>query len=429
MEPSTVTTLWQKSKVLIKALIIGILILLLMIPAFFVKDLIMEREATQQAAITEVSNSWAGKQNFRGPILVLPFTRQVVSGGVTTAKEEFIYLLPDSLRVAGDVVPMEKHRGIYKVMLYSSQLSIAGSFDHLAIDGLGVDPASIRWEKAYVSVGISDVKGLEDDLKLSWNQQQLNLVPSDKRDDAFEGDFISPVTLVPGEPISFSSNFGLHGSQQLMFTPVGKETTVRLASPWKSPSFTGAILPASQVSDSGFKASWKSLSHTRTFPQAWTNATYNMEASAFGADLYVPVNGYQKTLRSIKYAILCIVLTFAAFFLVETNAKKSIHPLQYALVGIALILFYTLLLSFSEYIGFNAAYAVATVATVGLITWFVRGLLESSKLASVIAVALGLVYSYIFTTLQLEDYSLLLGSIGLFISLAVIMRFSKKLKW
>jgi inner membrane protein len=154
-----------------------------------------------------------------------------------------------------------------------------------------------------------------------------------------------------------------------------------------------------------------------------------VEAAAVGVNLFVPVNAYQKTLRSIKYAILCIALTFAAFFLIETINRKSVHPFQYGLIGLALVLFYTLLLSFSEYIGFNPAYAIAAIATIGLIGWFVKGLLASGKLSIILSVVLLLVYSYVFSILQLQDYSLLLGSIGLFMTLAVVMYFSKKLQW
>jgi inner membrane protein len=158
-------------------------------------------------------------------------------------------------------------------------------------------------------------------------------------------------------------------------------------------------------------------------------AKNDLSASSFGANLYVPVNNYQKTTRSIKYAVLCILLTFAAFFLIETTNNKSVHPFQYGLIGLALILFYTLLLSFSEYISFNLSYAIAAVCTIGLITWFVKGILSSARLSAVLSSVLVLLYIYIFTILQLQDYSLLFGSIGLFIALAVIMYFSRKLQW
>jgi inner membrane protein len=240
----------------------------------------------------------------------------------------------------------------------------------------------------------------------------------------------------------------ISGSEELLFTPVGKSTTVDMSAKWPHPSFTGDILPLnSKISKDSFSAKWKSVSQKRNFPQQWRDdaftirpihegsdatsavAAANINSNAFGANLYVPVNGYQKTTRSVKYSFLCILLTFAAFFLIETSNKKSVHPFQYGLVGLALVLFYTLLLSFSEYIGFNFSYAVAAVATIGLIAWFVKGILSSSRLTIILSVVLLLVYTYVFTILQLQDYALLLGSVGLFITLAVIMHFSKKIQW
>ena len=184
----------------------------------------------------------------------------------------------------------------------------------------------------------------------------------------------------------------ISGSEELLFTPLGKSTTVDMNAKWPHPSFTGDILPlTSKISSDSFSAKWKSVSQKRSFPQQWKDnafvisksyatsvdsLTKNINDNAFGTDLYVPVNGYQKTTRSVKYSFLCILLTFAAFFLIDTTNKKSVHPFQYGLVGLALVLFYTLLLSFSEYIGFNFSYGVAAAATIALIGWFVKGILN-----------------------------------------------------
>jgi inner membrane protein len=254
------------------------------------------------------------------------------------------------------------------------------------------------------------------------------------------------------QDISFSTDIDLNGSEQLLFTPLGKSTTITVNSSWKDPSFTGSILPQpTEVSDSGFTATWKSMAHTRNFPQQWVDDAYKVDSyiprplhlrsdeeyfnpviddsnishqainnsslsnASFGVNLFIPVNGYQKTLRTVKYALLCILLTFAAFFLIETVHKKSAHPFQYGLVGLALILFYTLLLSFSEYTGFNTAYLIASFATIGLIAWFVKGILQSTKPTTVLSVVLVLIYSYIFSILQLQDYALLFGSYNVFL--------------
>ena len=215
-----------------------------------------------------------------------------------------------------------------------------------------------------------------------------------------------------------------------MFVPAGKVTTVKAASSWPDPSFAGSYLPDLRtVKDSGFSADWKVLYLNRNYPQQWKNDVHEMDGSAFGVNLILPVDVYQQTTRSVKYSILIILLTFTAFFLIEWVYRRSIHSLQYVLVGLALCLFYTLLLSFSEYIGFNKAYLTAALATIVLIAWYVRSILRSGKMSLFIGALLTLLYGFIFTLIQLQDYALLMGSIGLFITLGVVMYFSRKIKW
>jgi inner membrane protein len=352
-------------------------------------------------------------------------------------------------------------------MLYTSETSIKGSFSPIPFSTLKISPADVLWNEVSVNIGISDPKGLKSDIQLTFNDSTLSLAPVSSNDTYSQNTFTAPFALTETgtmNTISFSGNLSLNGSEQLLFTPVGKETTVELNSPWPDPSFIGNQLPVSHsVTKDGFVATWKNLSHTRKFPQQWKDNAYTISytqemekksvddsyntadvarvttpivgtgnsvtAEAFGTSLFVPVNGYQKTMRSVKYAILCILLTFAAFFIIEMVNKKTVHPFQYGLIGLALIVFYALLLSFSEYTGFNTAYIISTLATVGLIGWFVKGILQSSRLTTILSSLLILMYSYIFTILQLQDYSLILGSIGLFLTLAVIMHFSKKIKW
>lgn len=430
MESSVATSIWQKSKLLIKALLIGLLVLLLLIPSFFVQNVISEREARQREAFTEVSSKWAGSQNITGPVLAIPYMETTTGDkGQPINVKKMAYVLPDKLNIEATVKPEERHRGIYQVMLYSSEIKLSGVFNPIPFQQLKIDPSQVVWNETFVCMGLADSKGLKEEITLKWNDSSVVLNPSLVNNAGMKEGFTAPVVVKADNPVQFSSVIHFNGSERLLFTPVGKETTVKLSSTWPDPSFTGGQLPDHRIADSGFVATWKSLAHTRNFPQAWKDEAYNPESASFGADLFIPVNGYQKTMRSVKYAILCIVLTFAAFFIIETVNKKSVHPFQYALIGLALILFYTLLLSFSEYTGFNTAYIIASIATVGLIAWFVKGVLQSTKLTSVLGVLLVLMYSYIFTILQLQDYSLLLGSIGLFLTLAVIMHFSKKIQW
>jgi inner membrane protein len=453
---TVISNAWQKSKVFVKGLLIAALVLLLMIPAYFVQELIKEREARQKEAFTEVSSKWAGKQIITGPVLVLPFWQTDSEGTVQRVRSKhYAYFLPDNLQVNASVTPQEKYRGIYKVMLYSSKVQARGSFNEVSPSQLNIAPEDIIWDESFVKLHISDNKGLNDEVRMTWKDSILSL-SSKGRPDRVSNEALSSSLHISSAAelnnVSFSLDLNLNGSEQLLFTPVGRTTTVDLNSTWPHPSFIGNSLPqTSSINGNGFRGSWRSMAHSRHFPQQWkdnefviddhspahtadndyasANKTVSITTEAFGTDLYVPVNGYQKTMRSVKYAVLCILLTFVAFFLIETVNKRSVHPVHYALIGLALILFYTLLLSFSEYTGFNLAYIIASTATVGLIAWFVRGILQSAKLTTMLSIVLVLLYSYVFTILRLQDYALILGSIGLFLTLAVIMHFSKRIQW
>ena len=443
----TIENVWTKSKLLIKALIIGAIVLVLQIPTYYIHNLIEEREVRQKEATAEVSSKWAGKQNITGPVLVLPYWEAAGDTSYTKSKnKQFAYFLPDELNITADVSPQEKYRGIYKVMLYSARIKMFGAFSPMLHEKLRIPASDIIWNEAFVKLHLSDVKGLNEQMNITWNGTMLPLTNTSEADTLVEESLYVTLPLTNESSLSnmnFSTSFSINGSEQLLFTPVGKSTAVTIRSGWPHPSFTGNTLPqTTQVKDSGFIANWKSLSHKRKFTQQWKGNTYdvykssathlmtaNLANAAFGANLFIPVNGYQKTMRSVKYAALCILLTFAAFFILETTNKRSVHPFQYGLIGIALVLFYILLLSFSEYIGFNLSYAIASLLTIGLIGWFAKGLLGSSKLTMMLAIILVLLYTYVFTILQLQDYSLILGSLGLFLTLAVIMYFSKKAQW
>lgn len=454
---TTTENIWQKSKLLVKGVMILVLVLVLLVPTAFIANLIEEREARQQEAVQEVSSKWAGRQNLAGPVLVLPYTSftPLDSAGKRQAQRKEAFFLPDELTVDATINPQEKTRGIFKVILYDVQNKLTGRFDSLPLQKLQLDPATILWNEAYVQVSLSDPKGLNEELRLKWKDQDLVFAAAAPGIQG-ESRLVAPLRIndpTDVQQVRFSGQLHLNGAQSLYLTPVGRATTFKVSSTWPHPSFDGAILPQqSSVTNNGFTANWKSMAHNRSFPQQWLHASfdtrvdyapatkekdepqgpeaaYQMGRDAFGVQLFVPVNGYQKTMRSIKYAVLCILLTFCAFFLVETANNRSVHPFQYALIGVALVLFYLLLLSFSEYIGFNWAYIIAALATATLIGWFVRGLLASGRLALILSMILVLLYTYVFTILQLQDYALILGSVGLFITLAVIMKYARKFQW
>ena len=219
-----------------------------------------------------------------------------------------------------------------------------------------------------------------------------------------------------------------------MFAPFGQTTTVSLTSDCATPSFTGYYLPDErQVTDTGFQAEWKVLAINRDYPQVLNDSFFEYRTefgySSFGVELKVPVEQYLQTDRAIKYAFLIILLTFAAVFFVEMRKAKPIHPVQYLLIGIALIVFYTLLLSFSEHINFGLSYLIACVMTIALIVVFMASITKDTKTALGIGLLLAVLYAFVFVLLQLESYALLVGSVGLFIILGIAMFATQKIEW
>lgn len=420
---------------------IGAIILitiLLLIPTAMIKNLIHEREMTQEIAIQEVSSKWAEQQTITGPLITIPYYRYVKETSKKDSTEkivqlkEYLHVLPSQLSISGTITPEKRHRGIYEIVVYNSNLEIEGNFANFNFKAMDIDPKNIQFDKAEFVVGIDDLRGIEQQVSLKWNKESISFNPGVSSSDVIQSGINAVLTIDPNDSLNhqFKLNLELKGSQLLYFTPVGKVTDINVKSEWPNPSFNGAFLPDKRtVSDNGFTANWNVLHLNRNFPQAWKNSSHRIHDSAFGIDLLLPVDNYQKSYRSIQYAILFIVFTFLVFFFIEVINKVFIHPIQYILVGIALIVFYTLLLSFSEHIHYNLAFIVSALATLLLIVGYVKAILKSNKLALLISGILLVLYTFIFVIIQLQDYALLIGSIGIFIILALVMYFSRKIDW
>lgn len=412
--------------------------LLLLIPTAMIKNLIHEREMTQEIAIQEVSSKWAEQQTITGPLISIPYYRYVKETSKKDSTEkivqlkEYLHVLPSQLSISGTITPEKRHRGIYEIVVYNSNLEIEGNFANFNFKAMDIDPKNIQFDKAEFVVGIDDLRGIEQQVSLKWNKESISFNPGVSSSDVIQSGINAVLTIDPNDSLNhqFKLNLELKGSQLLYFTPVGKVTDINVKSEWPNPSFNGAFLPDKRtVSDNGFTANWNVLHLNRNFPQAWKNSSHRIHDSAFGIDLLLPVDNYQKSYRSIQYAILFIVFTFLVFFFIEVINKVFIHPIQYILVGIALIVFYTLLLSFSEHMHYNLAFIVSALATLLLIVGYVKAILKSNKLALLITGILLVLYTFIFVIIQLQDYALLIGSIGIFIILALVMYFSRKIDW
>lgn len=410
----------------VKGIIVASLILVMLIPSFFITGLVKERADRQKEAVTEVNSKWAGAQTLTGPLLVIPYKEGFV--------KKYAYFLPEQLKINAVLQPEKRNRSIYDIIVYRTELQVEGTFLPVNYQYLDITPGDLQLGEASICMGLNDFKGIEDQLEIQWNNNNYAFnagVP----DNTIIANGVSTPVIITAEDLSKPSTFKLQihlrGSEKLSFTPVGKTTTVNLRSSWPDPSFDGNFLPVTKaaINKDGFTADWKIQNLNRSYPQSWKDKNYNIADSRFGMTLLQPVDSYSQTMRSVKYAILFIALTFALYFFVEILQKKSVHPIQYVLVGLALSIFYTLLLSISEYLRFNIAYGIASGATILLITFYTKSLFHTWKIASLFGSLLGILYGFIFILIQLQDGALLFGSIGLFILLAVIMYYSRKIDW
>lgn len=422
----------QTNKILIKGLITGALILLMLIPTIFISNLVEEREARQKEVVKEVSSKWATAQTLSAPFLVVPYIDTFLnSDGKSVATKSNLILLSNDLEVNGKIIPEQRPRSIYKVLLYKTDINFSGNFK-IAWPA-DVQLSRVDFAKAKLCFSLSDFKGIEEEIYINFAGENKRMIPGMPVEKFGKVGLSVPVTLTPetaAAGIAFSMNVKVKGSEQLHFIPLSSASKYNLNSAWPSPSFDGEMLPNQrQVSDSGFTARWNFTQANLPFANVMRSGGEQVNSMAFGVSLVQPADQYNKTMRSVKYGILFIGLTFAFFFIIELMQKKPFHPVQYVLVGLALVIFYTLLLAISEYILFDYAYLIAAAATILLISFYAKSHFNSWKTGSIFFLLLTCLYSFIFVLIRLEDTALLVGSIGLFIVLALVMFGSRKINW
>jgi inner membrane protein len=433
---------WLKESVTVKLIFIAVLILVLLIPQALIDGLINERSGRQDQAIKIVSDQYCGQQLLQGPVLVIPYREQVAetdSQGKQHSREvtENLFILPNELKYKGNVNTDTLHKGIYKVPVYNGTIKVSGNFIQADLSALSLSEDQLMPEKATLVFSISDLKGLKTNPQVRVAGQTLPVTPV-AGESVFPNSLRAQINLkgLMNGQVPFEFDLDIKGSQQLSFLHLGKTTDVELTGNWPAPNFDGRFLPdLRKVSDKGFSARWRMLYYNRPFPQQWTRnvslLTNSKKAddAIFGVKLMLTVDQYQQTTRTSKYAILIIMFTFVSLFLTEMIGKQKVHVFNYILIGAAMVIYYTLLLSFSEQLGYSWAYLIASVATVGLISIFLASILKNRKAAIIFSVILTLFYSFIYVIIQLEDLSLLIGSIALFIIVAALMYSSRKINW
>ena len=441
----------RRSSTMFKLLGVGALILLMLIPLVMIEGVLSDRLARRNEAVADITASWGKEQNIIGPVLVVPYVHhgtvvrsvtlpdgRVETREVAETTMAFAYFLPDTLEITGDVQTQTLHRGIYDAAVFRGLINLSGKFPVPDMAALKIDPKDVLWKDAAVTLAVSDLRGTREGLVLDWGGKKIQLQPGSQLPGYTTGVTAPLASDQPiAAPAAFAITLDLNGSSGIYFAPFGIQNVVALKSNWPDPAFHGAFLPAERnVRLDGFDANWKVSYYGRDYPQKWTSRSGNerftttaVSNSLFGAQFLQILDAYRYVERSIKYGVLFFVLVFTTFFLFEVTARQKIHPLQYLMVGAALCLFYLALLSASEFIGFSLSYLIAAVAATGLITWYCSHFLGGGMRTLMIGGGLLGVYTFLYITLRQQDYALLMGTIALFIVLALVMYVTRKVDW
>ncbi|MEX0314249.1 MAG: cell envelope integrity protein CreD [Allomuricauda sp.] len=435
---------WFRNSISAKMLTVGFLILILLIPLGFVKDLIRERGHRQTEVIDEINTKWGNQVVLNGPILKVPYNIYVEEKVFDEKTKTFItsqkperhtaYFFPWELNITSQVQTQPLERGIYESVVFSSENQIKGKFAQLDFSSREIKTEDILWDKASLLFKTSNLKGIRNTVKVTLGDKTYALKP--KFDNSYmntlESGYLTDLKEIQEKSLAFQSTIAINGSSTLQFIPIGKETKVSMKSNWHSPSFNGNFLPETEgkkITAKGFEAQWKVLETNRRFGQYFFDTLPSLSDFSFGTEFLVPIDDYQKTERTSKYGLMIIGLTLLVFLLIQISSKIAIHPFQYLMIGLALVMFYTLLISISEHQNYLIAYLISGISVVTLITTYSRSILKNPKFTLLILGSMFSLYAFIFVIIQLEDYALLVGSIGLFVILGIIMFTSRKIDW
>lgn len=441
------TSLFQSQ--LLRLFSIGLLALVLLIPIGMISGLIAERQARRESTVEEIASKWGRTQHLTGPALVVPYTvrwAETGSAGQTLSRSETrtAVFLPDRVALHGKIHSETRQRGIFSVPVYRLDLQVEGEFARPDFAALGLGTAEIAWDRAHLAVGLSDARAIQQETAVVWNDAPVAFLPGNGGLSESSPGIHAVLDLSTTEPARadadpsavryrFAFPLQLNGSVAVYFAPFGKQTEVLLSADSGNPTFQGNWLPTERtITRDAFEARWSIPFLGRNFPQAWRDTTPmqdSIDAARFGVGFIEPVDHYRMAERSVKYASLFILLTFATIWLVEVLAGLRVHPIQYLMLGGALCLFYLLELSLAEHIGFPIAYAVASLAIVSMITAYSAVALQSRRRALVVGSGVALLYGYLYNLLDNEDYALLIGSLGLFAILAAIMYATRQVDW
>ena len=410
-----------KDSLITKIVVISIIMFLLSVPQNMIMKLIDEREQRSEEVIEQITQKWGKEQIIHGPILTIPIK--------VNDKIRHLHINPSELDIQGQLKPEERKKSIFKSIVYLSELDINFSFNLQQLQSLP-EHYQIDTKNTTLNFGVSDLKGLSQSIELNWDNEKISAQPGHKVPGLRTQGFHFPIILHSDTAhISASTQIKIKGSRQLALNPSGKKSLIQLQSSWPHPGFQGSFLPDSyNISDSGFDAAWEVHDLQRNFVQSWwDNQTLPSQEQLCEVRLVQIQGTYSQIHRLVKYTLLFLCFTFGAVFISERISRKIIHPLQYILIGISSLLFYVLTLSLSEHIGFHLSYIIAATLSTLMIALYSKSLFQNWKNSAAIAALTGSLYGYLFGTIQLEDYALLMGTCGLVVILAAVMYFTKDL--
>jgi inner membrane protein len=424
----------------VKLIVVCALALLMSIPAFFVEGLVEERTRRAADVFREVSGYVGGEQSFLGPTLAVPYSAPPQSPTETTRHGMYLVF---PIRASGAVktTTEERHRSLFKVPVFRSDLKFDATFDLTGVPAAAPQGAELDWSRAEIVIGVSDARGALADATLANDGKTSTMVPALVADSmsftAAQDQRVklallgASVAAKPGAEFNVSAVMRFSGAKRIAVLAYGKTTQLRIDGDWPSPGFDGGFLPVSRsVSPHGFSAEWSVPFIARGVRAEGTaDSIAGLDGTALGVSFIEVADPYQSVDRSLKYVLLFLGLVFLSYFIFEVTTGKRVHPAQYGLVGVAQLIFYLLLLSLAERIGFDWGFLVAGGATVLLFSFNAGWIFASGAQGFRAAVIFSLLYGLIYVLLRLEDNALLVGAVASFMAVAAAMYFTRRIDW
>lgn len=440
------------TKTTLKLIIIFILMVILLVPKTLIFELVQERSNRQFNLTQSISNQIGDEQDVIGPILCVPYQSEVITAKGIQYENQFAFFTAKDLWIENETQVENKTKGIYKIPKFESTNKIKGEFIAPDFSKWSIQPKLIQYDKAFILMKISDLKGITKTPTIQYANKTIEFNPmASNQNQTISGGIKARLPKDwQNQSLPFTIDLNLRGTKAINFASTAKTNKMTMKSNWAHPNFESTVklsrpmkypihdesrantLPNErEITDTGFTASWEESQFSIEQPTQWlsTEGSPNLGSRLMGVQFVNVADQYAKTERSVKYMLLVVSLVFLTFFIIEMLKNVSVHPFQYVLVGLAIAVFFVLLIALSEYMKFDLSYLVAAISTTVLISLYSLSVFKHKGMASSIGVLLIALFAFIFVILTAADYSLLLGAVGLFFILAIVMYATRNIQW